>query len=56
MLNVASWYGLDVSMLAVHHDTELTLSDVVKKYHGIFTPVSYMNTCIDGDASTCVSI
>ena len=36
VLQVSLWYQLDLNKLALHSDTDSTLSDVVKEYHGIF--------------------
>lgn len=36
VLQVASWYKFDINKLALHSDTDATLSDVVKYYHGAF--------------------
>jgi hypothetical protein len=47
VLQVASWYKFDINKLALHSDTDATLSDVVKDYHGAFMAYYASHHCED---------
>lgn len=36
VLQVSLWYQLDLNKLPLHSNTDSTLSDVVREYHGLF--------------------